>query len=219
MAHKKVHTAKGKKTNPKAWAKADAESKRAKTQRKKASSLEQLIAAGPPVGGSKAEEEIRFSFQRRNVTANEALRTFGRMSPGQRAQLQKGLLDRGFYDQPFYSGKRRIAWGVFDTDSLQAFSRALSLAEFSGNLDDVVSGPVTREQEMAVQSLRQTEAEKKRIRRINPVNIENTALKVKDMFAQYMVPISDQAAMSYARQVERGEMGEMSQDEQQAFGS
>jgi hypothetical protein len=74
---------------------------------------------------------------------NSAGRILAGLSPEEFYQVQQQLYTRGLYSDSYY-GKtpRPVNWGaVGDNDTLSAFRSAASLAGFTGNLDQILSGP------------------------------------------------------------------------------
>jgi hypothetical protein len=98
---------------------------------------------GSAIGGAAARLGVTPRPAAQQLDSNAAGRILGGLSPEQFFQVQQQLYTRGLYADSYY-GKtpRPVNWGaVGDNDTLSAFRSAAILAGFTGNLDQILSGP------------------------------------------------------------------------------
>ncbi|MFY9588667.1 MAG: hypothetical protein WAT66_14580 [Actinomycetota bacterium] len=80
----------------------------------------------------------------KQITKSEARKMLSGMSQEDFFQLQQQLYGRGLYESAYYSGDPRpVSWGALgDPDTIQAFVTATNLADYTGDLDQILNGAI-----------------------------------------------------------------------------
>lgn len=80
----------------------------------------------------------------KQITKSDARKMLSGMSQEEFFALQQQLYGRGLYEAGYYSADPRpVSWGALgDPDTIQAFVTATTLADYTGDLDQILNGPI-----------------------------------------------------------------------------